>query len=443
MRSRLASLALFLVFAAPALSAGDVTDFTLDNGMEVVVVEDHRAPVVMHMVWYRIGAADEPPGKSGIAHFLEHLMFKGTDDRTPGEFSRVVEANGGSDNAFTSQDYTAYYQRVAADRLGLMMEMEADRMRDLVLDDVSTERDVILEERATRTDSDPRALFSEAMSAALYRNSPYGIPIIGWKAEMEGLAREDALDFYQRFYAPNNAILVVAGDVTPDEVKRLAEEYYGPLEPSAGLAPRMRPQEPPALVEQRLTMQDARVSQPSMVRSYLAPQRKAGDQADAAALVFLSELLGGSSTTSVLSRALQFDTNTAIYAGARYSATSLDETTFSLVVVPAEGVSLDDAEAALDETVAKFMAEGPDPEAFERIKMQIRAREIYALDDVGDIGNRYGEALTSGLTIADVKAWPEVLQAVTPDDVMRVAREVLEAPGSVTGWLQPEDGEGS
>ncbi|MCB1338609.1 MAG: insulinase family protein [Maritimibacter sp.] len=444
MTSRLASLALFAGLAATsALAAGDVTDFTLENGMEVVVVEDHRAPVVMHMVWYRIGAADEPPGKSGIAHFLEHLMFKGTDERASGEFSQVVEANGGSDNAFTSQDYTAYYQRVAADRLGLMMEMEADRMRDLVLDDVTTERDVILEERATRTDSEPRALFSEAMSAALYRNSPNGIPIIGWKSEMEGLSREDALAFYERFYAPNNAILVVAGDVTPDAVKQLAEEYYGPLEPSAGLAPRMRPQEPPAVAEQRLVMKDERVSQPSMVRSYLAPQRRAGDQADAAALVFLSELLGGSSTTSVLSRALQFDTNTAIYAGASYSATSLDETTFSFVVVPAEGVSLAEAETALDETLAKFMAEGPDQQAFERIKMQIRAREIYALDDVGDIGNRYGEALTSGLTIADVKAWPEALQAVTPEDVMRVAQDVLQAPGSVTGWLEPEDGEGS
>ncbi|MCB1328415.1 MAG: insulinase family protein [Maritimibacter sp.] len=447
MRAKFTSLALVAGLGAsvglspvPAQAAGDVTDFKLDNGMEVVVIEDHRAPVVMHMVWYRIGAADEPPGKSGIAHFLEHLMFKGTDDMGPGELSRVVEANGGSDNAYTSQDYTAYFQRVAADRLGLMMEMEADRMRDLVLspEDVATERDVILEERATRTDSEPGALFGEAMRAALFRNSPYGIPIIGWRAEMEGLNREDALAFYQRYYAPNNAILIVAGDVTPDAVRDLAETYYGPVVPTEGLAPRMRPQEPPARAAQRLVMEDARVAQPSLSRLYLAPARKSGAQEEAAALVVLAELLGGSSATSVLGQALEFDTNTAVYTNAGYSSVALDDSIFSLAVVPAEGVSLDAAEAALDEQLATFMADGPDPAAFERIKMQIRAREIYALDDVGDLAERYGDALTSGLTLDDVKSWPDVLQAVTPEDVMQVAGDVLDMRASVTGWLMPE-----
>ena len=423
-----------------AQAAGDVTDFKLDNGMEVVVIEDHRAPVVMHMVWYRIGAADEPPGKSGIAHFLEHLMFKGTDDMGPGELSRVVEANGGSDNAYTSQDYTAYFQRVAADRLGLMMEMEADRMRDLVLspDDVATERDVILEERATRTDSEPGALFSEAMRAALYRNSPYGIPIIGWRAEMEGLNDDDAIAFYRRYYAPNNAILIVAGDVTPDAVLELAEAHYGPLAPTEGLTSRVRPQEPPARAAQRLVMEDARVAQPSLMRLYLAPARKSGAQQDAAALTVLAELLGGTSATSVLGQALEFDTNTAVYTNAGYASVAYDDSAFSFSVVPAEGVSLADAEAALDAQLTKFIAEGPDPDAFERIKMQIRAREIYALDDVGDLAERYGDALTSGLTLDDVKAWPDVLQAVTPEDVMRVAAEVLDMRASVTGWLMPE-----
>ncbi|MCB1347682.1 MAG: insulinase family protein, partial [Maritimibacter sp.] len=319
-----------------------------------------------------IGAADEPPGKSGIAHFLEHLMFKGTDDMGPGELSRVVEANGGSDNAYTSQDYTAYFQRVAADRLGLMMEMEADRMRDLVLspDDVATERDVILEERATRTDSEPGALFSEAMRAALYRNSPYGIPIIGWRAEMEGLNDDDAIAFYRRYYAPNNAILIVAGDVTPDAVLELAEAHYGPLAPTEGLTSRVRPQEPPARAAQRLVMEDARVAQPSLMRLYLAPARKSGAQQDAAALTVLAELLGGTSATSVLGQALEFDTNTAVYTNAGYASVAYDDSAFSFSVVPAEGVSLADAEAALDAQLTKFIAEGPDPDAFERIKMQ-------------------------------------------------------------------------
>lgn len=446
MRFALAPALVFFTLAIrPLFAAGEVTDFTLENGMEVVVIEDHRAPVVVHMVWYRTGAADEPPGKSGIAHFLEHLMFKGTDDRAAGELSKVVEANGGTDNAFTGQDFTAYYQRVAADRLGLMMEMEADRMRDLVLapEEVDTERSVILEERATRTENDPSALFRDELRAALYRNHPYGIPVIGWRAEMEGLTREDAFAFYRQFYAPNNAILIVAGDVTPDEVRTLAEQYYGPLEPSPGIEPRERPQEPPALAARRIVLDDARVAQPTLIRAYVVPAREPGDQREAAALVYLSKLLGGDRATSVLGRALEFDTQTAVYTGAGYAATSLDAGTFSLFLVPADGVSLAEAEKALDDQLAGFLEAGPDPAAFERLKMQIRAAEIYALDDVGDLADRYGQALTSGLTVDDVQAWPDVLQAVTIDDVMAAARAAFDRRASVTGWLVPAGGEGT
>jgi zinc protease len=215
---RLADTALALTPLAAA--AAVPTTFTLGNGMQVVVLEDHRAPVVVHMVWYRVGAADEPAGHSGIAHFLEHLLFQGTDNLAPGELSKVVSKNGGSDNAFTSWDYTAYFQRIAADRLELVMSMEADRMRHLKLteEDVATERNVILEERNMRTDNEPGALFNEQMRAALYMNSPYKIPIIGWRHEMEALSRQDAFDMYARYYAPNNAILVVAGDVEPEAV---------------------------------------------------------------------------------------------------------------------------------------------------------------------------------------------------------------------------------
>ncbi len=446
MRLILTTLALVAgLLTTPAQAEGEVTDYTLDNGMQVVVIEDHRAPVVVHMVWYRTGSADEPPGKSGIAHFLEHLMFKGTDDMEPGELSRVVEANGGSDNAFTSSDYTAYYQRVAADRLGLMMRMEADRMRDLVLseEDVATERDVILEERATRTDSEPAALFREELRAALYRNHPYGTPNIGWRHEIAALDRDDALAFYRRYYAPNNAVLVVAGDVEPEAVLALAREHYGPLAPTEGLEARVRPQEPPSRAARRLTYADPRVAQPYLIRSYLAPERDSGDQEEAAALVYLAEVLGGSGATSVLGRALEFDSQIAVHTSAGYGATSLDTTSFGLVVVPADGVSLDEAEAAMDATLAEFMETGVDPEQFARIQMQIRASEIYALDDVGDIADRYGRALTSGLNVADVEAWPEVLQAVTPEDVMAVAAEVLDERRSVTGWLVAEDGEGA
>ena len=256
-----AGLALALTVTLPAAADVPVTTFTLDNGLDVVVIEDHRAPVVVQMIWYRVGAADEPPGHSGIAHFLEHLMFKGTEKVAPNAFSGIVEAQGGDDNAFTSWDYTAYFQRIAADRLDLVMEMEADRMRNLRLtdEDVATERQVILEERAQRTDSDPSALLIEQMRAAQFQNGPYGIPVIGWRHEMEALSREDALSYYERFYAPNNATLIVAGDVTPEQVRELAERHYGPLEPSDGIGPRLRPQEPPQLAERRITLADERV----------------------------------------------------------------------------------------------------------------------------------------------------------------------------------------
>lgn len=430
---------LFIALASPSL-AETVSDFTLDNGLQVVVIEDHRAPVVVQMVWYKVGAADEAPGHSGIAHFFEHLMFKGTDDLKPGEFSAIVEAQGGNDNAFTSWDYTAYYQRVAADRLDLMMTLEADRMRDLALNDemVSTERNVILEERAQRVDSDPGALFSEQTRAAQFLNHPYGIPVIGWRHEIAALGTQEALDFYKTYYAPNNAVLVVAGDVTPDAVKAMAEKHYGPLAPTEGLGPRVRPNEPPQLAERHMSMSDPRVSEPYFQRSYLAPTRKTGDQKKAAALTYLAALLGGSGTTSVLGKALQFGDPKAVYTSAYYDGTALDMGTFSLAIVPLPDVTLAEAEAATDAVLAKFLKDGVDPAAFARLQTQMKASEIYAKDNVDGLARRYGEALTTGLTIKDVQDWPQVLQSVTPEDVMAAAVEVLDKRQSVTGWLEQE-----
>ncbi len=430
------ALALSLLLASPA--AAQVSSFTLDNGLEVVVIEDNRAPLAVQMLWYRVGSADEPPGKSGIAHYLEHLMFKGTDKLANGEFSATVEALGGDDNAFTSWDATAYFQRVAAEHLPRMMEMEADRMRGLRLteEDAATELKVILEERSQTTDSDPGAQFSEERFAAQYMNHPYGTPIIGWRHEIEGLTQADARAFYARFYAPNNAVLVIAGDVEADEVRRLAVQYYGPIAPTPGLGPRIRPAEPPQRAERRLAMADDRVAQPYVVRSYLAPERDPGDQRTAAALTVLAELLGGSGTTSVLARALQFDRQVAVWTSAGYADTALDDTTFSLYVVPVPGVSLDDAEAAMDGVLAGFMDTGPDPEELARIKTQLRAAQIYALDNVEGRARLYGDALTSGLTIADVEAWPAVLQAVTAEDVMAAARLVFDRRKAVTGFLR-------
>lgn len=433
----LAFLTTVLAAISTATLAQEVTNYTLDNGMDVVVIEDHRAPVVVHMVWYRSGSADEPVGASGVAHFLEHLLFKATDKMASGEFSETVAANGGSDNAFTNYDYTAYFQRVAADRLPLMMEMEADRMNNLRLtqQDIETERQVILEERNQRTENNPSALAREQFSAAQFMNHRYGVPVIGWKHEMEELSLEDALGFYDLYYSPNNAILVVAGDVEPQEVLALAEATYGPIPSEEHLPARVRPAEPPQKAERRMTYVDPRVAQPYVTRSYLAPERDSGAQQDAAALVYLAEILGGSPFTSVLGTKLQFETNTALFSGAGYSGLSLDDTTFSVYVAPAEGVTLSEAEAAMDQAISEFLEGDISDDRMESIRTQLRASEVYALDNVQGLANLYGQALTQGLTIEDVKEWPEVLQNVTKDDVKRVAKQVLDKKQAVTGWV--------
>ena len=439
---RFMGLGIALAFAPLPALADQVSTFKLDNGMEIVVIEDHRAPVVVHMVWYKIGAADEVAGHSGVAHFLEHLMFQGTDDVAANEFSALVEAQGGNDNAFTTLDYTAYYQRVAADRLDLMMKLEADRMRDLRLteEDVTTERQVILEERSQRTDSNPGALLSEQMSAAQFMNSPYGRPVIGWRHEMEALTRQNALDFYQANYAPNNAVLVVAGDVLPDAVLALAKTYYGSLAPSDQIKPRIRAQEPPQLAERRITFADERVSDPYVIRTYLAPSRNTRDRRKAAALVLLAQLLGGNPTTSVLAKALQFDTQVAVFTQAFYDGGAIDDDTFGFVVMPTPDTSLADAEKALDDVIAKFMTDGVDPGDFARIKSQVRASDIYSRDDTEGLARQYGQALTVGLTVDDVKSWPALLQDITADEVIAAATEVLNRDHAVTGWLTTKEG---
>lgn len=437
MRQLIASLSLLAATALPVAAQDQVTSFTLDNGMDVVVIEDHRAPVVVHMVWYRAGSSDEPPGTSGVAHYLEHLLFKGTDTLEPGEFSATVAKNGGSDNAFTSYDYTAYFQRVASDRLGLMMQMESDRMVNLRLteEDIATELNVIIEERNQRVENNPASLFREQKSALQYLNHPYGDPIIGWQHEMSNLGMEDALNFYKTYYAPNNAILIVAGDVQPDEVRALAETHYGKIPANPDLPERSRPQEPRQMAERRMIFEDPRVAQPYVTRSYLAPERDSGEQEKAAALTLLAEILGGG-TTSLMAEKLQFETQRAVNTAAYYWGTSLDDTTFTMVVVPAPGVTLQQAEDAMDEVIASFLETGVDPEQLERIKMQVRASQIYARDDVGQLANRYGRALTQGLTVEDVQAWPDILQAVTAEQIVEAARDVFDRDKSVTGWLK-------
>ncbi|MCC0001610.1 MAG: insulinase family protein [Methylobacteriaceae bacterium] len=426
--------------AASGAHAGPhIAHSRLDNGMEVVVIPDHRAPVVTHMVWYRNGSADDPPLKSGIAHFLEHLMFKGTKNHPQGEFSSLVSDLGGQENAFTGHDYTSYFQRVPREHLGTMMEYEADRMTNLVLSDevVAPERDVVLEERRMRTDSDPSAELSEAVQAALFAHHPYGTPIIGWGHEIETLGREDALAYYERFYTPENAIRVVAGDVQPADVEKLARETYGRI-PARGAPPvRRRPQEPPARARRHVSLADEKVEQPTYERVYVVPSARTAEPGEAEALEVMSHLLGAGQS-SRLYKQLVIDKPVAVAAGAYYMSSSLDATRLWVYGVPAEDVSLDDFDVAIDGVIADFIANPPGDKEFERAKTRLVADAVYAQDSQVALARWYGAALAIGETIEDVSGWTARIEAVTPEAVVAAARKWLDKRRAVTGYLLPE-----
>jgi len=431
--------ALMLPAQRSAIAAPTVEQFSLSNGLAVVVIPDHRTPVVTHMLWYRVGSADEPPGKSGIAHFLEHLMFKGTAKNPAGRFSQQLASIGGQENAFTSTDYTGYFQRTSREHLGTLMEFEADRMRGLVLTDaiVLSERNVILEERNQRIDNDPSARLGEQVQAAQFLNHPYHKPIIGWRHEMETLNREDALTFYRRFYAPDNAVLIVAGDVMADDVKTLAEKTYGKIERTATIGARTRPQEPPQIAERRVSFADLRVTQPSMQRSYLVPSYTTSKDGEADALDVLAFILGGGSN-SRLNRRIVMEQHLATSAGAYYQGTSLDASRFAVYGTPAAGVSLEKVESAIDDVIAAFLDQGPTAEEIDRSKNRMIADYVYAQDNQATLSRMYGAALTTGSTVEDVLARPERIRAVTADAVRDAARRYLDKRHSVTGYLVKE-----
>jgi zinc protease len=438
-----AAAAMLLTLLAPRVVSAQTdtsappTTFTLGNGLQVVVIPDHRTPVVTQMIWYKVGSADETPGKSGLAHFLEHLMFKGTAKHPAGEFSQTVLKVGGNENAFTSTDYTGYYQRVPRDQLGRMMEFEADRMTGLVLKDenVLPERDVVLEEYNMRVANNPDARLSEQIMAALYLNHPYGRPVIGWHHEIEKLNREDALAFYRRFYAPNNATLVIAGDVDAAEVRKLAEQTYGPIPPQPSIAPhRIRPQEPVPAAPRTVTLADPRVEQPILKRYYLVPSAVTASPEQSAALEVLAQLLG-SGSNSYLYRALVVDQSLAVSANAGYQGTAVDPTQFMVAAAPKPGVDFPQVEKAIDEVIAKLKQDTVSTENLERAKTQLVAQAIYAQDSQATLARWYGAALTVGLTVNDLRSWPDRVRAVTAEQVRDAARTWLKPNRSVTGYL--------
>ncbi|MGJ5091200.1 M16 family metallopeptidase [Bradyrhizobium oligotrophicum] len=413
------------------------TSFTLPNGLQVVVIQDHRTPVVTQMIWYKVGSADETPGKSGLAHFLEHLMFKGTEKHPAGEFSKTVLKIGGNENAFTSVDYTGYFQRVPRDQLPKMMEFEADRMTGLVLKDenVLPERDVVLEEYNMRVANSPEARLNEQIMAALYVNHPYGRPVIGWRPEIEKLSREDALAFYRRFYAPNNAILVIAGDTDAKEVRPLVEQTFAkiPAQPDIP-ARRLRPQEPEPVAPRTVTLADPHVEQPSMRRFYLVPSATTAAPGQSAALDVLAQLMG-SGSNSYLYRALVVDKPLAVNASASYQGTSLDPSQFSIAVAPRPGVDFAQVEAVVDSVIAEIAQNPVRAEDLERVKTQLIAEAIYANDNQATMARWYGGGLTTGLSIEDIRSWPDRIRAVTAEQVRAAAQTWLQKKRSVTGYL--------
>lgn len=434
-----AALLILLAVACPARAAifGAET-FVLGNGMQVVVVPIPRAPVVVNMLWYRVGAMDEPPARSGLAHFLEHLMFKGTDTLASGEFSAIVSRNGGQENAFTSQDYTGYFQTIARDRLETLLRLEADRMRNLRLtdDEIETERKVVLEERRSRIDNDPGARLSEQAQAALYRNHPYGIPIIGWEHEIRALTHEDVRSFYRQWYAPNNVALVLAGDVTVAQVRPMVERYFGAI-PAIDLPARPAWREPPHEGDTRITLRDDRVRQPTWSRRVLAPGYVYGQTEHAYPLEVLQEILSGGAT-SRLYRRLVVEEGVAVQAGASYDAIDRGPSMFILYASPRDGSDVQKIEAAMEAEIAKLLADGVTADEVARAIQRLQADAVYARDSLHVPANLFGRALSVGMTVEDVEAWPERIGAVTVDDVNAAARAVLGSGSGVTALLLPK-----
>jgi zinc protease len=414
-----------------------VSTFTLSNGMQVVVVPDHRVPVVTHTVWYCVGAADDPWGTSGIAHFLEHLMFKSTQKLSSGEFTRTITRLGGRDNALTSPDTTQYFQRVAKEHLGTVMALEADRMVNLRLmeEEVRTERDVIQEERRSTVDANPVSVLSEQMVAALYQNHPYRRPSLGWAHEMSKLSLEDAAAFYRRYYAPNNAVLVVAGDVTTEEVRKLAEATYGRNKSNPAVAKRRRPQEPEAIAPRRLHIEDVRIASPILLRYYHVPSYAAAQPGQAESIELLTQILGGDDTSRLYRRLVAGKLATT--AGASYLSNGLDSGRVALLVIPRSGVALEELEGKIDAAIAEIGDNGVTHEELDRAKSTLEARRVFESDNQVTLARRYGEAIALGRSIADVDALPGRLQAVSLADVKRAGQDFLRAQRSVTGILTP------
>ncbi len=430
---------LCIVFTTGAQAAGEVREYMLENGMKVLVKPDHRAPVAVSQVWYKVGSSAEHNGITGISHVLEHMMFKGTKSYPAGRFSAIIAANGGEENAFTGRDYTAYYQFMGSDRLETAFELEADRMRNLLLpeDEFQKERQVVREERFMRTEDKPEALTYERFNAVAYLNTPYRNPVIGWDEDLKALTVDDLRAWYETYYAPNNATLVVVGDVDPDAIFGLAKKYFGKLKPSKPPVDKPRG-EPEQRGERRLRIH-APAKVPYVLIGYQVPSLKTAEEDwEPYALDVLAGILDGGSSARLTSELIRKQ-EIAASASAGYNLTAKYQTLFMLDANPTEKHSIEEVEQALYQQVEKLRSELASDAEMARVKAQVIASKVYELDSVRQLANQMGALETIGLGWQLMDQYPEKIKAVTAEQVRKVAQKYLIEKHRTVAVLVPED----
>ncbi len=433
-----ASLALLGLAAGAAPALANPFETTLANGLKVIVKEDHRAPTAIQMVWYRAGSIDEKDGTSGVAHVLEHMMFKGTRSVGPGEFSRRVAAAGGRDNAFTSRDFTAYFQLVPARQLPAMMKLEADRMGNLVLSEkeFNSEIKVVMEERRMRTEDDPQSLVSEGMNATAFQAHPYRRPVIGWMDDLEHMNYRDARQWYQTWYAPNNATLVVVGDVKHQDVFKLAQQYYGVFKPHA--LPERKPQNEPAQAGEKRVVVKAPAKLPYLLMSWKAPHiRDVEKDRESYALDMLAAVLDGHSASRLPKRLVR-ESRIAQAVGAGYDNTLRGEALFSIDAQPADGHSMAELEAALRAEIKRIQDEGVAADELERVKTQTIAAQVFKRDSMMAQAMEIGQAEVIGLGWRSINRMLEQLRSVTAEEVQAVAKKYFGNDSLTVAVLDPQ-----
>ncbi|HQC28405.1 MAG TPA: pitrilysin family protein [Methylotenera sp.] len=430
---------LFLLLAVPTAVLANTQEFKLENGLKIIVQEDHRSPVVVSQVWYKAGALDEVNGKTGVAHVLEHMMFKGTKKVPAGQFSRKIAAAGGRENAFTSQDYTAYFQQLEKSQLPLAFELEADRMANLNLTKEEFEKEikVVMEERRWRTDDKPQAQVNEHFNSAAYRTHPYGRPVVGWMSDLENMRVEDTREWYNHWYAPNNAVLVVVGDVKADEVYKLAKQHFGKLKPK--VVPERKPQQEPPQIGERRVVVKAPAKLPSLQIGFHTPVLNDPNQDwEPYALEILASVLSGNDSAR-LNQKLVRESQIAVDVGAGYDMIARGrQGLFELAGSPSEGKTVAELEAAILQQIEKIKESGVADEELKRVKAQVIAADVYQRDSVFYQAMQIGQLELTGFSWKILKDYPAKLSAVTSAQVQEVAKKYLVKDNMTVATLDPQ-----